>query len=116
MHNDIESSLGALETIIVLARNLAAVGITVYRCQYDFSAFGSWTLEAGSPHRRILLTRDGKNRKLEMATGRVQNAGATSTWDSEQELPLEALSTPQDLENLAQTLKHQLVNFAQHRR
>lgn len=99
MHEDIESSVGQLETLTRIARLLAGSGLVVYRCRYDFLAFGSWVIEAGTSHRRLQLVRDGKERALRCATARLQNAGAVPEWEEHEVVPLDIVISPADLDN-----------------
>lgn len=99
MQEDSESSAGHLETLARIARHLAGNGLVVYRCRYDFFAFGSWAIEAGTSHRRLQLVRDGKERVLRCATARLQNAGAVPEWEEHEVVPLDAVTSPADLDN-----------------
>lgn len=99
MADDVERSIDQLDVVARIARNLASNGLIVYRCRYDFFAFGSWVIEAGTSHRRLQLVRDGQQRTLRYSTARIQNAGAVPEWQEQEVVPLDGVSAPADLDN-----------------
>jgi hypothetical protein len=99
MGDDVERSIDQLEVAMKIARCLANGGLVVYRCRYDFLAFGSWVIEAGTSHRRLQLVRDGQQRTLRYSTARLQNAGAVPEWQEQEVVPLDVVSAPADLDN-----------------
>jgi hypothetical protein len=106
MNDDVERSMDQLEVATGIARCLASNGLIVYRCRYDFLAFGSWVIEAGTSHRRLQLVRDGQQRTLRYATARLQNAGAVPEWQEQEVVPLDVVSTAEDLDNWVTMLVH----------
>ena len=97
MHEEIESSVGQFETLTRIARLLAGNGLVVFRCRFDFFAFGSWVIEAGTSHRRLQLVHDGKDGALRCATARLQNAGAVPEWEEHE--VVDVVTDPTDLDN-----------------
>ena len=104
MQDDIESSVLQMEVLARIARLLANSGLVLYRCRYDFIAFGSWTIEAGTPHHRLQLARDGKERALRCATARLHNAGAVPEWKELEVVSLDDFTGQADLENRVATI------------
>jgi hypothetical protein len=106
MGDDIERSIDQLEVVTRIARCLASNGLVVYRCRYDFLAFGSWVVEAGTSHRRLQFVRDGQQRTLRCATAHLQNAGAVPEWQEQEVVPLDVVSAPADLDNWVTMVIH----------
>lgn len=104
MRDDVESSIGQLETLTRIARSLAGSGLIVYRCRYDFLAFGSWVIEAGTSHHRLQIVRDGQRRTLRYATARLQNAGVVPEWDEHDVVPFDVITSPAEFDNWVSTL------------
>ena len=99
MQHDIESSVSHLEAMTTIARLLAANALVVYRCRYDFLAFGSWLVEGGTSHRRLQIVRDGKQSTLRCSTARLQNAGAVPEWEEQEVVSLDVVPGSVDLHN-----------------
>ena len=93
MRDDVESSITQLDTLARIARSLAGSGLIVYRCRYDFLAFGSWVIEAGTSHHRLQIVRDGQRRTLRYATSRLQNAAAVPDWEEHEQVPIDVVSS-----------------------
>ena len=104
IQDDIESSVGQLEGLTKVARSLAAKGLILYRCRYDFQGFGSWLIEAGTSHRRLQVVQDGKERCVRYQTARLQNAGGVPEWEERESVPLNAVSNSTELINWVATL------------
>ena len=98
MPNSIEANIDQVETLARIARLFGNRGLTLYRVSFDYLAFGSWELEAGTPHRRLQILRDGRERTLRYATARVHNEGAFPEWEEHETIPFEAVSSQDDLE------------------
>jgi hypothetical protein len=87
------------DTMHDVARFLMANGLVLYHCEYRFS-FGSWQVEAGTPHRRLRIVRDGKERTLTCASARVNNAGSIPQWHQEEPVSLDRVSTARQIQDL----------------
>jgi hypothetical protein len=88
--SDSEASLRHLEAVATLAQRLHQRAIAVLEYRYDFLAFGSWRLVAGSRHRRIRLTWDGKESLLSSSTSAFQGSGSSPAWRGGESLHLES--------------------------
>jgi hypothetical protein len=98
MPNDAEWSIDQIETLTSLARLLARSELTVYRCRYDFVAFGSWVIEAGVSHHRLQIARDGQARSFRFSEARLQNTAAVPDWKERGQMTFDDISSPAELE------------------
>ena len=87
------------DTMHDVARFLMANGLVLYHCEYRFS-FGSWQIEAGTPHARLRIVRDGKERALTCATARVTSQGSVPQWGEQDSVALDKVSTSEQIQNL----------------
>ncbi len=71
-----------LSALASLASRLLAKRIAIYRVEYDYSHFGSWTLVAGSRHKRVKLDWDGKESYLAVSTALFSDAQSPPAWKS----------------------------------
>jgi len=109
MRNEIESSIVQLGILTRIARFLADSGLIVYRCRYDFLAFGAWMIEAGTPHLRLQITRDGQERTLRCATAHMRNASAVPEWEERQVVPFD-LASDADLDDSVKILIREFIS------
>ena len=65
-----------------LAKALLEHDLAVYENQYNYFAFGSWTLIVGTSHRRLRFEFDGKEDWLEVLESEFQNQGSQPQWKS----------------------------------
>ena len=72
-------ALAHYRRIAELSEHLSRSGCTFYRHQYDYLAFGSWQLVAGTRKRQFRFTWDGKDRNLDVEVGIVQS-GRVVSW------------------------------------
>ena len=96
------------DTMHDVARFLMASGLVLYHCDYRFT-FGSWQIEAGTPHHRIRVARDGKARVLTCATARTVNGVGIPEWHEQEPMPLEHVSTAAQIQDL---LRPRLQEFS----
>ena len=80
MTNEADSSVQHLEMVSELARRLAGRGVTVYCHAYDYLAFGSWEIVVGTRKRRVRLTWDGKESRLDAASCVLGDNHSTADW------------------------------------
>jgi hypothetical protein len=89
MNPDTEPSANALEGVAEVARLITARGLPVYRCEFDFLAFGSWTIETGTRHRRIRIVYDGKEHRLCCSTAALENTSSIPTWQERETIAVD---------------------------
>ena len=56
--------------------------------QFDFLAFGSWRVEAGTSHRRVRIARDGKEGLLRPAIARTRVTTESPRWEEGPRVPI----------------------------
>ncbi|PYP18622.1 MAG: hypothetical protein DMD54_04765 [Gemmatimonadetes bacterium] len=78
--DDSEEALKHLRRVVSLAERLRLHSIAVYTHQYNYLAFGSWSLVAGNRHRRVQLTWDGKEFVLSCAASEFGGSSAPASW------------------------------------
>jgi hypothetical protein len=86
--SDAAQSLSALVGINRLATGLAEQGLAIYGLAYDYLHFGSWTIEVGRRHKRILLQWDGKESLLVVSVAVVSDAQGSKDWKRVAEQPI----------------------------
>ena len=79
---DDDSGFSALffSAIAKLSGRLEAHDIAVYDFTYSYLSFGSWTLVAGSRHRRLRVQFDGKEDHIEIAESTFSDSQSQSEW------------------------------------
>ena len=88
MDDSIESAVFP-EALAAFARRLAGKRVAIYGVAYDMLHFGSWTLEVGRRHRRILLAWDGKESSLGLSVRSVSDSSnVVADWRSVSESQL----------------------------
>ena len=65
--SDAEVSKNYFEHLARLSKELGDGGIAVYGHRYDALSFGSWVVDAGTRHRRVRVTYDGREGLLRFA-------------------------------------------------
>ena len=78
--NDAEDSATYFGQLAELSRRLDEVGIALYSHRYDFLAFGSWMVEAGTRHRRVRVTYDGREGLLRFEDAFVHSSKSPIEW------------------------------------
>jgi len=78
--SDVKESQASVAGLAGLAAALAAADIAVYGIAFDFLSFGSWTIEAGRRHHRLLLQWDGRERTLSVSTAAASDAQSQKHW------------------------------------
>ena len=74
-------TLAHYRRIAELSERLSQGRGALYQHQYDYLAFGSWRLVAGTRRRRFRFTWDGKDRSLDIESGILQSGGVVSgSW------------------------------------
>jgi hypothetical protein len=94
--SDVKESQASVAGLAGIAVSLAKVDIAVYGIAYDFLHFGSWTIEAGRRHQRLLLQWDGRERTLTVSTASVSDAQAQKHWKQGAERHVDSRGAPND--------------------
>ena len=90
--SDVNESQALVAGLVELAAALAASDIAVYGIAYDFLHFGSWTIEVGRRHHRLLLQWDGRETTLTVSKASVSDAHAQKQWKQVAERRVESQS------------------------
>jgi hypothetical protein len=73
------------------AKRLAVNRVAIYGVAYDMLHFGSWTLEVGRRHRRLLLAWDGRESSLGLSERSVSDSSnVDADWRPVSEIKLVA--------------------------
>ena len=78
--DDGQEALIHLRALLALAERLRAHSIAVLAHQYNYLAFGSWTMIVGNRHRRVQLNWDGREFLLSSARSEFGGTSAPATW------------------------------------
>jgi hypothetical protein len=82
---DADVSAEYFEELARLSRELREQRIAIYSHGYDYLAFGSWMIEAGTRHRRVQVTYDGKEGLLRSREAVVPSNNAIREWEDREE-------------------------------
>ena len=69
-----------LDSLAELAHRLNRHDIAIYDLAYHYWAFGSWTLVAGRPHRRLRFQFDGKEEALSISQSDFSDSQSQANW------------------------------------
>jgi hypothetical protein len=94
--SDVKESQASVAGLAGVAAAIAKADIAVYGIAYDFSHFGSWTIEAGRRHQRLLLQWDGRERTLIVSTASVSDAQAQKHWKQVAERHVDSHGAPNE--------------------
>lgn len=78
--SDAAESQSIISGINGLVDDLARLDVAVYGIAFDYPHFGSWTIEVGRRHRRVLLQWDGKESLLTASVAAVPNSHGRKDW------------------------------------
>jgi len=78
--SDTEVSKSHFEHLARLSQELGDDGIAVYCHRYDALSFGSWVVEAGTRHRRVRVTYDGREGLLRLDDAVVNSNSSPTEW------------------------------------
>ena len=87
--DDCGFSAGFLEALANLAKSLLGHDLAIYEVSYHYWAFGSWTLVAGTPHRRLLFQFDGKEDYLDVSQSTFGDSQSRPKWEALRQQKLE---------------------------
>jgi hypothetical protein len=94
--SDVSESQASVACLNRLVATLAKADIAVFSIAYDFLHFGSWTVEAGRRHHRILLQWHGRESTLSVSTTSISDARAQKQWKLVAEQRIEAQPLPSE--------------------
>lgn len=77
---DATSGVEHSRRMLALTERLAAQGIAVYEHQWFCLMFGSWTLIAGTRHRRFRFQWDGKEFFIDVQVAEFGSSGDKPVW------------------------------------
>ena len=80
MKADVTGSPEYLAEAAALAARLHERGRSVFELHYSGLSFGSWTLLAGTPKRRVLVSWDGKERELSVQAAAFSDSQSRPAW------------------------------------
>ncbi len=83
-----QQAIEHIKSLLFIAEELRESGIAVYRHSYYPMVFGSFTLELGKPHSRILFVWDGKESNFSISFAALENQNENSHWDHNLNLSL----------------------------
>ena len=90
--------------LAAFSSRIAASGIGIYGVAYDFLHFGSWTIEVGRRHDRLLIQWGGKESLLTLSTGEMVDSSSPRDWKMLKELSVGGEITEQRVLDLAADL------------
>jgi hypothetical protein len=102
--NDSESSANFLSALSKFSASLSHSDLAIYSVGYNMEAFGSWTLELGNRHRRLLVHWDGREFILSVSRCEVADSRATKDWKLSAEEKIDDRLTNGELFKLAGNL------------
>ncbi len=86
--SDATESTAFPTAMAAFAERLAGSDLAIYGIAYDYLHFGSWTIELGRRHRRLLVQWDGKESLLSCSVTAAPNSQAPRAWTLLEEIPL----------------------------
>ena len=104
MDATVRDATGATEFLTeaaALAHRLLQHGRSIFAVQYDGVAFGSWTVSAGTPKRRVVVTWAGRDGRLSARAASFSDSRTQPQWSSVLEQTLDH-RTPGALLRLAE--------------
>lgn len=78
--SDAEVSTTHFEQLARVSKKLGDHGIALYSHRYDALSFGSWVVDAGTRHRRVRATYDGREGLLRFEKAAVDSSTSSIDW------------------------------------
>lgn len=78
--HDSDMAIRHFESVLLLARNLASEGVSIYEHKFDPLFFGSWYLIAGTRHRRVKFFWDGRDECFTVEQASFSDGGSRGDW------------------------------------
>ena len=101
---DSESSGKFLSALSKFSTSLSHSSLAIYSVGYNMEAFGSWTIELGKRHRRLLVHWDGRDFILSISRCEVADSRATKDWQLSADEQVDERLTNDELFKLAENL------------
>ena len=93
MNTETEASKRHFDAVSKLVHELEVQDIAVYQHAYDYLAFGSWEIVAGTRKRRVRVTWDGKDSRLTVEACVVPDSQSLLNWKQLESEPLESIGS-----------------------
>ena len=95
-HDETVSSVEHFQQVFALAQQLSGLGVAIYEHHWDFLTFGSWTIVAGSRHRRFEFCWDGREFSISVSQCEFSDSRSHQHWSAPktQILPSDDPSAP----------------------
>ena len=100
MSEDSDSFVAHADRVLAMARRLAASGIAVYKYEHLTLTFGSWLVVAGTRHRRMQFTWDGREILLVVSQASSGDSRQPLTWHHVRSLNLRDSEAVSEMERL----------------
>jgi hypothetical protein len=81
-HDDKVSSVDHFQQVFSLARQLSDIGVAIYEHHWDSLTFGSWTIVAGSRHRRFEFSWDGREFSVSVSQCEFSDSRSHQCWSA----------------------------------
>lgn len=102
--NDTECTADFLSALAAFSVSLGQSRLAIYSVEYKMEAFGSWTIELGKRHRRLLVNWDGKESFLSVSQSEVSDSRASKDWKRAADEHIEYQKTANELFRVAENL------------
>lgn len=83
-----EKSIQHIRNLLNIAEDLKLEGIALYEHAYHPLSFGSFSVEFGKPHDRVLCQWDGKESILSLSFSEITNQTAPREWTHDADISL----------------------------
>ena len=83
-----KQSIDHLARVLEIAEALAAHGITLFEHDYNYLAFGSFSITFGDGHRRVQCQWDGKESLLSISFADLMNQNSVAKWTHDADISL----------------------------
>jgi len=70
-----------IELLHNLNKQCKGIGLTLYEHEYNYLAFGSWTIVVGTSKQRMKFSWDGKESSLGIGISSFQNSNSAPCWE-----------------------------------
>lgn len=87
--------------LAAFSSRIGSSGFAIYGIAYDFLHFGSWKIEVGHRHHRLLIQWEGKESLLTLSTSEPADSRSPQDWRTLKELLVSGEITEQRVFDLA---------------
>jgi hypothetical protein len=102
--NDAEASATLVACLAAFSASLAKFGLATYGVALQLLHFGSWTVEVGTRHKRLLVQWGGKESLLSVSRCVVADSQAARDWELVTEEEIVQPSTDAEIFRAAENL------------